>query len=97
MYFIAFCALMLTALAGSAAEPERYHAITIPESGESQGSGLSAKVFILDTQQGHMWTWSENEPIYDGGDTPKLGTVLIYQGQLRPGTKMGEIVAKFLR
>lgn len=84
------CALLLAA---AAAAQGRYQAIAVPETGSSaQISGISPKVFILDTEEGHLWTWTENETIQQDAGPPKLGTVLIYQGRLRPGTRSGDII-----
>lgn len=75
------------------ADGGRYQAVVIPEAGKTgPSSSLSARVMILDTVEGHLWTWSENEPLLDGGGKPQFGTVLIYQGRVRPGTRMGEVM-----
>ena len=95
------CFLLLVALFGAVeavAQTERYQAIAVPHAGQSnQISGTNPKVFILDTQEGYIWTWSENETIYDTAGSPKIGTVLIYQGKLRPGNKPGDIIEKQFR
>lgn len=75
----------------------RYEAVVIPQAnGSGQGTSLQPKVFILDTEEGHLWTWSENEVIYGELDKPQFGSVLIYQGRVRPGERMGEIIEKNL-
>lgn len=72
------------------AHEERYQAVVINEGARGGQTGqLRPKVFIIDTQEGHMWTWMEN--VIGSGSAP-LGTVLTYQGQLRPGKKGGEII-----
>lgn len=87
--------LALVVLPVAAAEDGRYEAVVIPQAGRpGQSSSLYPKVFILDTREGHLWTWSENEAIYEDARTPRFGSALIYQGRLRPGTRMGEIVDK---
>ncbi len=64
----------------------RYQIITL-----SDGGGLGPeKVVILDTIAGHLWTWTESP----AGGGSSGGRFLIYQGQVRPGTKMGEIIDK---
>ena len=41
-------------------------------------------IFIIDTQEGHLWVWLlTNE-----------GTFLIYEGKLFPGTRMGDVIEK---
>ena len=75
-----------------AQETQRYQAIALPEGGrQGQHATLSPKVLILDTRDGHLWTWAENETVYQDG-TPRIGTVLIYQGKLRPGEQPGEVL-----
>jgi hypothetical protein len=37
-----------------------------------------SSTFILDTQEGHMWVWALGE--------------LVYQGRIKPGETMGEVV-----
>lgn len=64
----------------------RYQAITL-----SDGGGIGPeKVMILDTEAGHMWVWTENPA------TPAApgGRLLIYQGRLRPGNDMGEVILR---
>lgn len=61
----------------------RYQAV--PVYNPSDGS---SKVFILDTQNGQLWTWMEVGASSSGA----AGRFLIYQGQVRPGKQMGEIV-----
>jgi hypothetical protein len=41
-------------------------------------------IFIIDSQEGHIWLWLLNNE----------GSFLIYEGQLFPGTRMGEIIEK---
>jgi len=91
MLFFALLALPV------AAQPERYQAIAVPATAQGdQFSGRTPKVFILDTVEGHLWIWSENETVYGTAGPPKLGTVLIYQGRVRPGKRMGEIIEQDL-
>jgi hypothetical protein len=71
----------------------RYQAIALHEGSRSSQSGaLSSKVFILDSRDGHMWTWEENSRLPGANARLLFGTVLTYQGQLKPGAKMGEVV-----
>lgn len=80
----AICALLLgTADAGA---DQRYQAIPI-DSGTEFGA---EKALIVDTLAGHMWIWTES-PATD--DEPG-GRYVIYQGQLTPGSQMGEVVLK---
>lgn len=93
--FVLYALLLTTA---AIAQPGRYQAIAVPETGSSaQISGISPKVFIIDTQEGHLWTWTENETIAQDAGPPKLGTVLIYQGKLRPGNRSGDIIEQRYR
>ena len=61
----------------------RYQAVPIYNPSDG-----SSKVFILDTQNGQLWTWMEVGASSSGA----AGRFLIYQGQVRPGKQMGEIV-----
>lgn len=64
-------------LPAPAAENGRFQAEVI------QG-GATPQVMLLDTRDGHLWTWSQN---LRGNDQQ-----LRYQGQLRPGTHPGETI-----
>jgi hypothetical protein len=57
---------------------------------DSSGGFGPEKVVIIDTVAGHMWIWTESpaNPVDPGG------RYLIYQGKLRPGNTMGEIIYK---
>lgn len=94
---LGFCiGLALTLGTGSALaqETQRYQAIAIPgDASGGPGGTVSSRVLILDSRDGHIWTWAENETIYEG-ETPRIGTVLIYQGKLRPGERPGEVLER---
>lgn len=79
--------LMLSTVAQ--AGNERYQALPLTgaESGQS-----GARSFILDTQEGHVWIWSENELITAPDGSRRYGTGFVYQGKLRPGTRPGEFI-----
>ena len=51
------------------------------------GGGL-----ILDTRDGHVWIWSENELITAPDGQRRYGSGFIYQGKLRPGSQPGELI-----
>lgn len=72
-----------------AADNGRYQAI--PLEGEAAARGGS-RVLIIDSQEGHVWTWSGNELISDSGSGRRYGAAFIYQGKVRPGNKTGEII-----
>ncbi len=75
----------------------RYQAVVVPQGGRGAQTGsLNAKVLILDSQAGHLWIWSEGEAIYGAEGRPQFGTVLIYQGKIRPGSRMGEVIDQFV-
>lgn len=89
MWFL--CGLLLAPLAVFA--DGRYQAVSLPEAGRAgQSGGINAKVLILDTQEGHFWTWSENELLQGKGGERRYGNALIYQGKVRPGKQMGEVI-----
>jgi len=71
----------------------RYQVVAIPEGGRTGDSGsLRPKVFILDTRDGNMWTWSANEMVRSPDGKQRFGTVLTYEGKLRAGTRAGEVI-----
>lgn len=72
-----------------AAADERYQALPLAGAEGSQGGG---RAFILDTRDGHVWVWSENEPIAAPDGSRRYGAGFIYQGKLRPGTRPGEVI-----
>jgi hypothetical protein len=78
------------AASAGAAEPGRYQAIALDD--EAGLRGGSARVLIIDTADGHVWTWSGNELMPDAGSGRRYGAAFVYQGKLRPGNKPGEII-----
>lgn len=72
----------------------RYQAIVLHEGGQGNQFGkLLPKVFVIDSKEGHMWILDHNSKLRN----PKkgsfaLGSVLTYQGRVRPGKKMGEVI-----
>ena len=76
-----------------AGEPGRYAAIALHEGGAVGQSGvLKPKVLIIDTADGHLWTWSEHQLLGPSEGGHAYGSAITYQGQLRPGRKMGDVV-----
>ena len=73
---------------GALADDGRYQALPLPGAG-GQGGG---RAFILDTREGHVWIWSENELITAPDGRRRYGSGFIYQGKLRPGTQPGEMI-----
>jgi hypothetical protein len=67
----------------------RYEAL--PLAGADGGKG-GARAFILDTRDGHVWIWSENELITTPDGRRRYGAGFIYQGKLRPGSQPGEMI-----
>jgi hypothetical protein len=88
--------LAATLGAGPAAQaegPGRYQAVALLEGGRTGTSGsLQPWVLILDTVEGHLWTWEENVRLEPPGRAPSFGTALVYQGRVRPGTRIGEVI-----
>jgi len=74
---------------GAQAEDGRYQAL--PLAGAEGGKG-GGRAFILDTREGHVWIWSENELITAPDGSRRYGTGFIYQGKLRPGTQPGKLI-----
>lgn len=87
MRLIACQLLLIISSAASAAGTSegRYHMLPLTD---AEGGLGSDKVIILDSVAGHLWTWTE-VPASDGSAG---GRFLIYQGQVRPGNKVGEII-----
>ncbi|MBU1222889.1 MAG: hypothetical protein KKA22_07005 [Gammaproteobacteria bacterium] len=85
------CMLLgVLALSTSAwAADERYQALPLAGAEGSQGGG---RAFILDTRDGHVWVWSENELLTAPDGSRRYGAGFIYQGKLRPGTRPGELI-----
>ena len=79
-------ALVFTSTVVMAVSEGRYQAIPI-----DPGAGYGAeKALIVDTVAGHLWVWIESPTV----DSDPGGRFLIYQGQLVPGKKMGDIIEK---
>lgn len=78
---------LLVLASGALAEEGRYQALPLAGAAGGQGGG---RAFILDTREGHVWIWSENEPIAAADGVRRYGAGFIYQGKLRPGTRPGE-------
>jgi len=56
---------------------ERYKAIRLDEN----------SVFILDTEEGHLWLWGIGE-----GRGNDVRSILRYEGKLKPGRQMGDVL-----
>lgn len=80
---------LLALSAGALADDERYQALPLAGTEGSQGG---ARAFILDTREGHVWIWNENELITAPDGSRRYGTGFVYQGKLRPGTRPGEFI-----
>lgn len=78
--------LLAASVAAWAVSEGRYQAIPI-DPGEGYGA---EKALLIDTVAGHLWIWIESPTV----DDDPGGRFLIYQGQLVPGRKMGEIMDK---
>ena len=77
--------LSIAAQAASAAdEVGRYQAIPLPKS----NNDISQTVVIIDTKEGYLWEWVSTPPV---GRIPD-GYYLRYQGRVRPGKAIGEVV-----
>jgi len=80
---------LLAVSAAAWADDGRYQALPLAGAAGGQGGG---RAFILDTREGHVWIWSENEPITAADGRRRYGAGFIYQGKLRPGTQPGELI-----
>jgi hypothetical protein len=83
--FLAAGVLLCAGVHSPAAHADgRYQMLEVPD-----GTGFGGeKIVILDTVGGHLWTWSEHAATPGGPG----GRFLIYQGQVRPAGKMGDII-----
>lgn len=68
----------------AADEVGRYQAIPLPRS----NNDISQSVVIIDTKEGYLWEWVSSPPL---GRIPD-GYYLRYQGRVRPGKAIGEVV-----
>lgn len=76
--------------AGSAlADGGRYEAFPLAGADGGKGGG---RAFVIDTRDGHVWVWSENELVTTADGSRRYGAGFIYQGKLRPGIRPGEFV-----
>jgi len=67
----------------------RYESLPLAGAEGSKGGG---RAFILDTRDGHVWIWSENELITAPDGRRRYGSGFIYQGKLPLGVQPGEFV-----
>ncbi len=80
---------LLALSAGVHAEDGRYQAFPL---NNADSSKTGTRALILDTRDGHVWVWSENEFITTPDGARRYGTGFIYQGKLRPGSRPGEMI-----
>lgn len=81
--------LGLMAMSPAIAEEGRYQALTLPG---GDGNKTGARAFIMDTRDGHVWIWSENELITAPDGRRRYGAGFVYQGKLRPGSQPGDMI-----
>ena len=87
MKWILVFLFLLVPLGVFAEEIGRYQVVVIPKVAPLDAD----KVFILDTKEGHMWTWTQYQKIKDASEG---GRYLTYQGKVKPSQKMGDIIEK---
>lgn len=80
-------ALGSATLVAEAASEGRYQVLPLTDAAGGIGSD---RVFIIDTVSGHLWTWTE----VPAGNGSTGGRFLIYQGQVKPGSRIGEVIEK---
>lgn len=89
----ALICLLLPAVTLADAEDGRYRAIVLEQGGGySKSAALSPKVFILDSRDGHMWTWEQNAQLKDAQGNLQFGNMTVYQGKLKVGSRIGDVV-----
>lgn len=85
---------LLVLASGVLADEGRYQALPLAGADGSRGGG---RAFILDTREGHVWIWSENELVTAPDGSRRYGAGFIYQGTLRPGNRPGDLIELQLR
>jgi len=80
---------MLIAAGAAQAHDGRYQALPLAGADGGKGGG---RAFILDTRDGHVWVWTENELVVAPDGNRRYGAGFIYQGKLRPGSRPGEFI-----
>ena len=80
---------MLLAAGAVQADHGPYQALPLAGADGGKGGG---RAFILDTRDGHVWVWSENELVVAPDGSRRYGAGFIYQGKLRPGSHPGEFI-----
>ncbi|MBN8759289.1 MAG: hypothetical protein ABS91_03170 [Thiobacillus sp. SCN 64-35] len=80
---------MLIAAGAAQADDGRYQALPLAGADGGKGGG---RAFILDTRDGHVWVWTENELVVAPDGNRRYGAGFIYQGKLRPGSRPGEFI-----
>jgi len=90
---LALLSALLFTSASARAEDGRYRAVVLEEGAKSGGTGsFFPKVFIIDSREGHMWTWQQKTKVRDAEGRFGFGSILTYQGKVREGKKMGEVI-----
>ena len=93
LHLIGMICLWFTAFTVNATEDGRYQAFVLQEAGGAGGTvTLMPSVFIIDSRDGHMWIWEKNMPLPGPDGKRGFGTLITYQGKVRPGSKVGEII-----
>jgi hypothetical protein len=89
------CGMLVLSAAAQAgdvhAEDGRYEAFPLAGALGSKGGG-GGRAFILDTREGHVWIWSENELITAPDGSRRYGAGFIYQGKLPSAAQPGEFI-----
>ncbi len=80
-------AVLLFAPISYAAETGRYQAIHISK--PSSSTTGTNEVFIIDTQEGHIWVWTEYVTI---PSVQQGGRMITYMGRVKAGQKIGDII-----
>lgn len=87
MVLLVLLIILTMAVSTPAKELGRYQAIEI-----DTGKKGEYTILILDTKDGHMWILGTRKSRVDA----KVSGDLKYQGKMRPGKKVGEIIFQFV-
>lgn len=87
IFFLSWLLLLIPfSISNAADDVGRYQCIALPRAERTSFT----EVVILDTKDGHIWTWTSQS----GLNEMKGGNHLTYEGQVKPGKKAGDKIDK---
>lgn len=70
----------------------RYQALVVGAESAGPAGSNGGRIFILDTREGHFWSWIDSDVVQGRNGRLRVGSVLRYQGQLQVGEKPGQVI-----